>query len=134
MFTQSCFIRKNRPSIRHKLSTILKYKPNELDDFKLPWLAANYGRYISVEEGYLPISSKEIDCGTNKDLFFALAALRDDSDKYQWFVCGDEPLDWWVKCDADNKKDDTIMWYDCLFNEFHKATVEELIEHFKKRE
>ena len=27
-----------------------------------------------------------IDCGTNEELFLALAALRDDTNKFQWFI------------------------------------------------
>ncbi len=35
-----------------------------------------------------------VDCGTNEDLFLAIAALRDDTDKYQWFTDGDK----WILC------------------------------------
>ena len=62
-----------------------------------------------------------IDCGTNEELFLALAALRNDTDKYQWFTDGDL----WFKCG------------DEVCNEgrkIHKATVDELIEHFKTKE
>jgi hypothetical protein len=62
-----------------------------------------------------------VDCGANEELFLAIAALRDDTDKYQWFTDGDL----WFKCG------------DEVCNEgrkIHKATVNELIEHFKIKE
>lgn len=71
-----------------------------------------------------------IDCGTNEELFLALAALRDDIDKNQWFTDGDL----WFKC-GDEMCDETIEYYLNEYDrEFHKATVDELIEHFKTKE
>ena len=74
---------------------------------------------------------KYVDCGTNEDLFLAIAALRDDSDVYQYFVnekgvfvfCNQSELKHVI-----NNSDD---WCDYSVSEFHKATVAELIEHFK---
>ena len=63
-------------------------------------------------------------------LFLAIAALRDDTDKFQWFTDGDL----WFKC-GDEVCNETIEYY---LNEYgrkiHKATVDELIEHFKTKE
>lgn len=77
-----------------------------------------------------------IDCGTNEELFLAIAALRDDTDDSQWFVYPPENI--WFICDDDdinyareNIKDSVqAAWFHCS----HKATVEELIEHFKGKE
>ena len=73
------------------------------------------------------------DCGTNIELFKALAAMNDENDLNQWYVC-DVPYwcdlrqgDWVIKRDT---MDHTTFFPSA----FHKATVEELIEHFKKRE
>lgn len=67
-----------------------------------------------------------IDCGTNEELFLAIAAMRDDSDKYQWFrIVGAKGIKW-VKSVEEN------FTYDAAHNVWSKATVEELIEHFKK--
>ncbi len=133
MFTQPCFIRKNTPELRKKLQE-LGQRANTLDDFKGEWLAANYGMYISVQDGFQHLHPNDIDCGTNEDLFLAIAALRDDTDRGQWFVKNDENV--WLQC-VDNKfvfytwinesgsyeeKDISIL--------YHKATVQELIEHF----
>mgnify|MGYP006991635829 CR=1 FL=1 len=61
-----------------------------------------------------------IDCGTNEEMFLALAALRDDTDKNQWFIVNDI----WVKCSTDIP-DKYIQLNG------HKATIEELIDRFK---
>ena len=77
-----------------------------------------------IERGY-------IDCGTNEELFLAIAALRDDTDKYQWFV--NEKMEF-VFCNQSELKhviDNSYDWCDYSVSEFHKATVAELIEHFK---
>jgi hypothetical protein len=77
-----------------------------------------------------------IDCGENEELFLAIAALRDDTDKYQWFIynsmdCTVEKLRnfYWFKCEEDKIED--MMYWDCAYLNCTKATVEELIEHFK---
>ena len=77
-----------------------------------------------------------IDCGTNIDLFKALAALRDDSDYMQWFV-RDEPHDLfgkWIICEGDNWESDFYSWADNSYslNMYHKATSDELVEYFTK--
>lgn len=76
------------------------------------------------------VISKEmdiIDCGTNEELFLAIVALRDDTDKNQWFTDGYL----WFKC-GDEMCDETIEYYLNKYGrKFHKATVEELINHFK---
>ena len=72
-----------------------------------------------------------IDCGTNEELFLAIAALRDDTDKNQWFTDGDK----WILCPE--IKFSTYWVYndiDVNIDTVHKATVNELIEHFKIKE
>ena len=71
-----------------------------------------------------------IDCGTNEDLFFALAALRDDTDINQWII--DEANecfglgDSMMICDRNNMNDRNI------YTHYRKASVKEIIEYFKK--
>ena len=81
-----------------------------------------------------------IDCGTNEELFLALAALRDDTNENQWFIAQGTI---WVK----DCNDEIIVYYDegewFLWNEylfienslsdFRKATAEEIIDHFKDK-
>ena len=146
-FTTPCFIRKNTPELRKKLEElgyeILNSGNTTLD-------AHNYdgnGSHKSIEEGRAIITSYgnlygviynvdtvtkkgRIDCGTNEELFLAIAALRDDTDKYQWFTDGDL----WFKC-GDEVCNETIEYYLNKYGrKIHKATVNELIEHFKTKE
>lgn len=73
------------------------------------------------------------DCGENIELFKALAAMNDENDLNQWYVC-DVPYwcdlrqgDWVIKRDT---MDHTTFFPSV----FHKATVAEIIEHLKKSE
>ena len=143
-FTTPCFIRKNTPELRKKLEE-LRYKLLNSGDTTLD--AHNYdgkGSHKSIEEGRAIITSYgnlygviydidtvtkkgRIDCGTNEELFLAIAALRDDTDKYQWFTDGDL----WFKC-GDEVCNETIEYYLNKYGrKIHKASVDELIEHFK---
>ena len=143
MFTQACFIRKNTYELVEKLKE-LGY---------IPGFSArnNYGNSLQTDchksigrvYGYEDIIDDNSDdavlgtnCGTNEELFLAIAALRDDSDKNQLFTNGEE----WVKCEKEDWIDEISSLcvggnynYDKngeLSVDFHKATVEELIKHF----
>lgn len=137
MFTQPCFIRKNTPDLRKKLQE-MGQRANTLDDFKGEWLAANYGMFISVQDGFQHLHPNDIDCGTNEELFLALAALQDDSDENQWFVYPNENN--WFKCydnnieEVRNEPSIRMSCQSAWFYKSHKATVQELIEHFSKKE
>ena len=82
----------------------------------------------------------DIDCGTNEELFLAIAALRDDTDENQWFTNGEE----WAYhpktecCSPCNTVYRTLAFdsipKDTNMGNYHKATVEELIKHFKEKE
>ncbi len=139
MFTEKCFIRKNTKELQDKLLN-LSLKKNTLDDFKGNCLAVNYGMFISqyrLNELKEYEHNEDIDCGENEELFLAIAALRDDSNNEQFFICteSDEETEW--------VKGEFRLYEDCLFHYedgdtvfpayyWKKATVKELIEHFKK--
>ena len=84
------------------------------------------GTYISVDIENHPYY---IDCGTNEELFLALAALRDDTDKNQWVIDeANECFGWedsWMICDKDDMNERVV------YTHYRKATVEEIIEHLK---
>ena len=128
-FIQPCFIRKNTPEIINRLKA-LGIPHNDYDDCDRHWIAVNHGMWISVDEGYDRLFPDEIDCGDNEDLFFALAALRDDTDKNQWII--DEANecfgvdDSWMICDRHDMNDRVV------YTHYRKATVKEIIECFKK--
>ena len=148
-FIQPCFIRKNTPELRKKLEE-LGYKPS-YPIFQYPEVfkhiaACNFfgSKYYGVSDdevshhGEIKDAIKNrgmIDCGTNEELFIALAALRDDTDVNQWFVMDVEEYininqgDWFVATDRTKGKHIGTQ-IDPMY--CHKATIEEIIEHFKK--
>lgn len=122
MFTQKCFIRKNSEDLRKKLGLIGKRSLCTIhDEILTTYLDCHYS-LINLD-GTIDMLSEDgfIDCGTNEDLFLAIAALRDDSDKHQLFV-DDYDDSIWQKSE----------WNNANFTKAHKATVEELIKHFNK--
>lgn len=126
MFTQACFIKNYKRDLISKIENI-GYRnygnPFQFTDFSI--------LYTTIDGYYVPykvqVDSSWIDCGTNEELFLAIAALRDDSDIHQWFIHQDCSF---LKCECDSKID---MWGDYEYPQEvypRKATVEELIKHF----
>ena len=105
--------------------------PECIDDDRGNYLFVNREYYLNRPLGYLEELSRSIDCGANEELFLSIASLRDDTDKYQWFTDGDK----WIMCPE--IKFSTYWAYndiDVNTDTIHKATVKELIEHFKEKE
>lgn len=134
-FIMPAFILKNTPELRKKLDELgiyphpnwkLIYQKNQ--DYNNGSLYAGRGFYASNPIGYYEEVENSIDCGTNEDLFLAIAALRDDIDKNQWFTDGDK----WIQC-PEIKFSTYWTYNDIEVDVFtvHKATVNELIKHFK---
>lgn len=145
-FKQPCFIRKNTPELRKKLEE-LGYRicscatwPNSvwLDTFihgkETSVHGIGYDIYMEktsieeecqrfVEENKTSLRPR-IDCGTNEDLFLAIAALRDGTDRNQWFV--DDATGIWERTEGDTPSKYMQM-------HGHKATLEEIMEHFKNQ-
>ncbi|UWF81806.1 MAG: hypothetical protein [Bacteriophage sp.] len=144
-FTTPCFIRKNTQELRRGLKELgyFNNSPQWTNNCSIIW-AYQYPmkgfdtpNYVIADSFDLPFNKhsalcgKFIDCGTNEELFLAIAALRDDTDKYQWFTDGDK----WIMCPA--IKFSSYWVYndiDVNIDTVHKATVDELIEHFKTKE
>lgn len=167
-FTQPCFIRKNTPELRKKLEE-LGYKFSGADHIELDCIVtfphhdafSVFAAYhFNIYDDSFKIVWKEyIDCGTNEELFLALAALRDDSDYMQWFVfpkthtkrlsgCFGQIVgmdghyqeivdyEWHRYENKDNaltERLNTMIQMEVGDMEFlpHKATIKEIIEHFK---
>ena len=151
-FTTPCFIRKNTPELRKKLEE-LGYEILNSGDTTLD--AHNYdgkGSHKSIEEGKAIITSYGnlygvvydvdtvtkkgiIDCGTNEELFLAIAALKDDTDNNQLFTNGKG--DWGIYRDGSDGGLSGMDFYgmpnDFEIDNYHKATVDELIERFKDK-
>ena len=138
MYTTACFIRKNTKELRDKLGSITGTER---------WLFSlrnGYGNYI-IHNQYIDSSDNSvednkcdlIDCGDNEELFLAIAALRDDSNDKQFFICTESDEE------TELLKGEFRLYEDCLFHYedgdivfpayyWKKATVNELIEHFKE--
>lgn len=136
MFTQPCFIRKDTQELRDKLKEI-GLRPHPCIVSKSgTYLFINRGFYSGNEIGYQEEIERAIDCGENEELFLAIAALRDDTDVDQCFVVDVEVYqnlskgDWFKSTDI-NGQYHVGTKIDPLY--CHKATVEELIEHFKDK-
>ena len=171
-FKQPCFIRKNTPELRKKLEE-LGYKP--FGSVKYEWDTGwglstdnRLGEFESFDNNGLgniikcesPDYEDYIDCGTNEELFIALASLRDDSDYMQWFICPKTRTrrmagyfgqvvgmdghyqeivgyEWHRHENKDNaltERLNAMIQMEVEDMDFlpHKATVEEIIEHFNK--
>lgn len=159
-FTTPCFIRKNTPELRKKLEE-LRYKLLNSGDTTLDAHNYDgKGSHKSIEEGRAIITfygnlygviynvdtvtkKGRVDCGANEFLFLAIAALRDDTNNSQWFIA---------------ESSLSVSFHDAIGNDHYfvepkgsfffwdiewqnativsgfvrKATVDELIEHFKQ--
>ena len=142
-FTQPCFIRKKTQELIDKLLAMGYHHPMKYHEIfpnllTVPYRGHNWGTLIAVSDKEIDLALKTqinqnstIDCGDNEELFLALAALRDDIDKNQYFICTETYTDgfdithdkgYFAKCITDNISSFQKYW--------RKATVEELIEHF----
>lgn len=127
-FTAVAFIHKNTPELRKKLEE-LGYKECIGEEGPFLFTSHNIFDCMYTECGLNDLAYNGlIDCGTNEYLFLAIAALRDDTDKFQWFTDGYH----WEICP------DEVAYIYAWINRYecspHKATVEELIEHFRGKE
>lgn len=136
-FIQSAYIKCNTPDIINKLEE-LKYNNGWYHCLKCNTIGTNIaednkGYYYGIMDER-DIKPNQIDCNNNIDLFFAIAALRDDTDINQWFICTISHYDAinnithevndWILCTTKKiKKHKKIdVW--------RKASVNELINHF----
>lgn len=133
--TEKCIIRINTPDLWKKLDSMGYIWWNCYDsDLVLITTSLNFKYLISysmpdeLTPVYLSIPEEDleeyrengyIDCGTNEKLFLALSALREDSDRYQWFV--NMETGHWIYCTQDK-------WQGP--EDYHKATVGDLIAYF----
>lgn len=142
-FTTPAFIRKNTPELRKKLEVLgYLFIPNGWNEWNIPIENCEYllcdtdayqGNPISYYTGKVCKPNLGIDCGTNEELFIALAALRDDIDNNQLFTNGKG--DWGIYWDSSDGGLSGMNFHgipnDFEIDNYHKATVNELIEYFK---
>ena len=97
MFTQGCFIRKNSEYLRKSLDLIGKRNLCNIHDGILITHSDRHYSLLDCNETIeIMLDYCFIYCGINEELFLAIAALRDDSDKFQYFNNGV----FWKICNA----------------------------------
>lgn len=153
MFIHQSLIRKNTPELRKKLRTIgYGTSNNEEIDSQSPNLFAckqgekfidTWPHYIGLKNNILKYLDYNhvVNCNDNEQLFLAVAAVRDDTDKYQWFVQGED----FYLCRLPNfteyihslfitdKRLDARNDINKFINSYHKATINELFKHFNEK-
>jgi len=133
-FTTPCFVRVEDPAERKKLIEWLEEIGYE---YVQPTKEEVLGNKVICESSYCGTAHDEqtfstaeyIDAGTSVELFRALAAMNDENDREQWFVVDNRFVKEMV-C-AKNKVD---YYYILSCYDHRKATAEEIVEYFKKRE
>lgn len=156
MFTQSAFIRKNTIELKDKLSE-LGYDVSELKDTSECIATTSlFSKAVGINESSFDSTNPHhtwncagrIDCGKNEELFLAICALNDSTDKNQWFILeanigsinfpesmlmrGEA-----VKClvdkwNTDLDEDGASSYFSSRNWPSHKASLEELFKIFNK--
>lgn len=136
-FTTPCFIRKNTPELRENLKAFGYIDCSTVDDrYTAIFVDAEHGEFFTEYLSNITEDELAIDCYENDNLFLSIAALRDDTDRGQFFVtearlgsinCPDSIIEKgsFIICCTDK--------WDSVDIPSHKASVLELIEHFKKQ-
>lgn len=127
------FYSENTPELRKKLEE-LGYKlsiTSKDTNLGIATFLTDHPGYTTISKELFDTTNKRItwncagriDCGINEELFLAIAALRGDSDKNQWFVS--DTNEWYFS------NTDYCGKYLGSVNRYRKATIKELVEHFK---
>ena len=117
-FTTPCFVRVDDAAEREKLIEWAHSLENDV--------CVEVGEMVhSTMFASVLFASVLFDCVANIDLFKALAAMNDENDREQWFVDGSRMF----KCYRDK-----LYRFAYLAGRIRKATAEEIVEYFTKRE
>lgn len=151
-FKQPCFIRKNTKELREELSKLgYKFKvyaskmqciataTSWLEDIidngiSLTYITTMHPTAAIICEDSFDSNdphvswncADRIDCGTNEEMFLALAALRYDSDLHQWMIVTDAKGTHWVKSTEDK------FTGDAAHSVWRKATSKDIVKRFSK--
>lgn len=140
-FLTPCFVRVYDVAERKKLIEWLNYVIGRTGDEDYTYgdvvLCIRDTTYCcSYEEAEFVSNDTTIDCGTNVELFRALAAMNDVNCLYQWFTDGQN----WAFCMKENWESQVAEWdvygvdycvYVADSPQCHKATCEEIISFYK---
>lgn len=126
-FKTPCFVRVENPERRDNLIDWCVNIGYETNTCQLPPLVC----YVFTESHFagrcgtkalLSLPQNSVNCGTDIELFKALAAMNDENDREQWFI---DQSGWMYLEDGSYR---TRMFLNGIYR---KATAEEIIEHFK---
>lgn len=137
MFAQSLFIRQNDEELKQQLLKLgYEFVENTHGDSLVT--TAHMGRvralpheYFYSSDPHITWRSDRIDCGVNKKMFLALAAINSDTDFMQWFIS--EKGDWFL-CVTQKFDENLANWLNSdTQTKWHKATDKEIFHRFNKR-
>lgn len=130
MYTQICILRNPKMQDVKLLNSYgyMRFSTPKENIGPKKFLYVEKGRWQFINSYYKSI----IDCGENRYIFQGLIAMDDNSITDQWLTNGEKWL--WIKCSdyesilTTNKE---VMLERLLIENYHKATAQEIIEHFK---
>lgn len=137
-FLSKCVLQDSSPQIWRKLVELgLKRNPvmprmRESTASNPLCTVVEHGVFYDARKSHIP--SGFVDCKRDKRLFFALAALRNDTDIHQVFIYdnrywnNENPSRFWFLCQMDRIEDD--MYLDNQYADCTKASEKELLYHF----
>lgn len=129
-FTTPCFVRVENPDERKELIEWLKNVGYRIygatNGHSVVTDASAGSTYFGRWSAY-----GKLNCGTNIELFKALAAMNDENDRDQWFILKEKFV---VKKWRLEEK--MLLCHDDmnLATLMRKATAEEIVKHFKTKE
>lgn len=134
-FTTPCFVRIEDADKRKELPQFLPdIGRKALGSADQPYMVASIDSVLwcnlDVRTIDTMIGQGYIDCGTDIELFKALAAMNDKNDREQWFT---DTADGFSKCSVDRWLDEWQPEYHDRYSIWRKATAEEIVEYFKNR-
>lgn len=141
-FTTPCFVRVENPEKRKELIEWLKtlgYRLEYLRNDGVIVLTSENRVYVYGEALYrvIKVDYDAIDCGTDIELFKALAAMNEENDREQWYAYTEYPTNEGkngVRKFVFNEPARFDSFVDVPSGYYRKATVEEIVEYFKNNE
>ncbi len=144
-FTTPCFVRVEDAGKRKELIEWLESIGYKVHDFTGDYIAVGhkfmpqFGKTVTNEEA-AELSDMEIgisaryNCGTNIDLFKALAAMNEENDCEQWFICYDALTE--CRYLIGDMYKHTVENRGCVLGigaYVRKATVAEIVKYIKNK-
>lgn len=140
-FSSSCIIRKNTEELRNKLLEMgCEYGGH--DSSSRPYLYCYRGVFYETSARRPSRHERIVECEENEELFLAVAGMRDDTDKGQYFVDeeGWSIATFGMYCYAGSLCRSNIDDFMGMLNKcssarpHHRATLKEIVAYFSDPE